>query len=772
MAYSYIRYTGNGTQTDFSFAFPYFSTSNISVTVNGTAAPFTWVNSSTVKITTAPASGAVIFIQRTTPKDITPVNFVDGSVLLEADLDTLALFSLYAAQESIDEANKAIKLNSSGNWEAQGNRINNVADPVSDQDVATKKWSETGMTAQLAIATNQASAANGSATAAASSAAASSASATNSAASASTATTKAAEASSSATAAATSATSAATSATTATTKAAEGVTSASTASTKASEASSSATTASTAAGSANTSATAAAGSATAASNSASGAAASATTATTKASEASSSATSAASSATTATGAASTATTKATEASTSATNAASSATASASSASSASTSATTATTQATNAASSASAANTSAVSAASSAASAAALLDNFDDRYLGAKSSAPSLDNDGNALLLGALYFDSTTGKMRVYTASGWIDASSASVATLATFEFVATSGQTVFTGNDANGASLSYVAPALMVTLNGVRLRPGDDYTATNGTSITLVNAAALNDELVVDAFGSFLVANTYTIAETNAGFVAKDGSGNSFVTGNLGIGTNSPTAKLDIVSPVALTASLNSNTNNPYIRFQHSGASKFYIGEGSSVGGASGFYDFYGTAGVGQRFFTSDAERLRIASSGTVELLSGQLKFPSSQNATTDANTLDDYEEGTFTPVLSRDVTAPSITYGSRSGKYTKIGNLVTVQIAIHNISVSSAGAGSNILTGLPFAAVSPNNYYGSCSIGFNDAFVNVVYAGLINGSGDTQIYFRGGTGRSQSYDSGGWNNGGYLGLTFTYTT
>jgi hypothetical protein len=107
--------------------------------------------------------------------------------------------------------------------------------------------------------------------------------------------------------------------------------------------------------------------------------------------------------------------------------------------------------------------------------------------------------------------------MKVYTASGWIAASSASVATLATFEFVATSGQTVFSGNDANGASLSYVAPALIVTLNGVRLRPGDDYTATNGTSITLVSAAALNDELVVDAFGSFLVANTYTIAQTDA---------------------------------------------------------------------------------------------------------------------------------------------------------------------------------------------------------------------------------------------------------------
>ena len=65
---------------------------------------------------------------------------------------------------------------------------------------------------------------------------------------------------------------------------------------------------------------------------------------------------------------------------------------------------------------------SATSAAASAASAATALDNFDDRYLGQKSSNPALDNDGGALLSGALYFNTATGRMRVYTGSGWIDA--------------------------------------------------------------------------------------------------------------------------------------------------------------------------------------------------------------------------------------------------------------------------------------------------------------------------------------------------------------
>ena len=117
--------------------------------------------------------------------------------------------------------------------------------------------------------------------------------------------------------------------------------------------------------------------------------------------------------------ASSATTQATNASTSATAAASSATAAASSASTASTqasnaatSASTASTQATNAASSATA-------AAASATAAAASADNFDDTYLGAKSSDPATDNDGESLVVGQLYFNTTTDALKVYNGSSF-----------------------------------------------------------------------------------------------------------------------------------------------------------------------------------------------------------------------------------------------------------------------------------------------------------------------------------------------------------------
>ena len=85
-----------------------------------------------------------------------------------------------------------------------------------------------------------------------------------------------------------------------------------------------------------------------------------------------------------------------------------------------TSATASASSATAGASSASAASSSATAAASSATSAAASFDSFDDTYLGAKSSAPSVDNDGNALATGALYFNSSTSALNVWNGSAWV----------------------------------------------------------------------------------------------------------------------------------------------------------------------------------------------------------------------------------------------------------------------------------------------------------------------------------------------------------------
>ena len=156
------------------------------------------------------------------------------------------------------------------------------------------------------------------------------------------------------------------------------------------------------------SATAAASSASSASSSASAASASASTASTQASNASTSASSAS--------------TSASNASTSASNASSSASAASTSASNASSSASAASTSATNAAASASSAASAQSAAEAARDSALAAYDNFDDRYLGAKTSDPTLDNDGNPLVAGALYFNSVSGVMKLYTGSAWVAA--------------------------------------------------------------------------------------------------------------------------------------------------------------------------------------------------------------------------------------------------------------------------------------------------------------------------------------------------------------
>ena len=108
------------------------------------------------------------------------------------------------------------------------------------------------------------------------------------------------------------------------------------------------------------------------------------------------------------------------ATTSASAAATSATAAATSATASATSATASANSATAAASSASTASTKASEASTSATAAAASYDSFDDRYLGAKSSAPSTDNDGNALIDGALYWNSTSDQMFAWDGSAWV----------------------------------------------------------------------------------------------------------------------------------------------------------------------------------------------------------------------------------------------------------------------------------------------------------------------------------------------------------------
>jgi hypothetical protein len=253
--------------------------------------------------------------------------------------------------------------------------------------------------------------------------------------------------------------------------------------------------------------TAALASETAAAASESAALASETAAAASESAAATSASNAASSASSASSSASTATTKASEAS--------------ASASAASTSASNAATSASNAASSASSAASSASSASASADAALAALDNFDDRYLGQKASDPSVDNDGNALVAGALYFNTTDNVMKVYEGSSWVAA------------YASLSGALLAANNLSDVSSVSSARTNL-------GLGTGD---SPSLTGLTLSGGTANG------------------VAYLNGSKVLTTGSALTFDGTNLGVGTSSPSQQLSLYSPEASVLVANSST-------------------------------------------------------------------------------------------------------------------------------------------------------------------------------------------------------------------
>ena len=133
-------------------------------------------------------------------------------------------------------------------------------------------------------------------------------------------------------------------------------------------------------------------------------------------------------------------------------------------------------------------------------------------------------------------------------------------------------------------------------------------------------------------------------------------------------------------------------------------------------AGSTSGTVTLSPPASAGTTTLTLPTTSGTITTKDTNGILSvNGVQFPATQSASADANTLDDYEEGTFTPAWS--YTTPgtlSVGYSSRSGTYTKIGDLVYFRLAmvINSFSKGTA-AGSPIITGLPFAAANTSRNY-----------------------------------------------------------
>jgi hypothetical protein len=219
-----------------------------------------------------------------------------------------------------------------------------------------------------------------------------------------------------------------------------------------------------------------------------------------------------------------ASTSATNAAASASAAATSATNASNSASAASTSASNASTSATNAASSATSASNAQTAAEAARDQTLAVYDSFDDRYLGSKTSDPSVDNDGNALVAGSLYFNSVSGIMKLYTGSAWVAAYVQGVASSINFTpaggVAATNVQAAIEEVDteklAKASNLSDVANAATArsNLGAAALAVAQSFTAAQrGTVVALTDGATITPDFAVGNNFSVTLGGNRTLA-------------------------------------------------------------------------------------------------------------------------------------------------------------------------------------------------------------------------------------------------------------------
>ncbi len=163
MANTFVDYTGDNTTTSFAFSFPYLDDSHIVVQVDqasvsgGAFVTKTLTTDYTIQTSpskaiifvTAPATGDRIRIKRDSASETALVDFENGSVLTEVELDRAYLHNLYLNEEIEEGSGKNVMTkNSAGNFEADLAKIVDVADPTAAQDAATKNYVDTEITTE------------------------------------------------------------------------------------------------------------------------------------------------------------------------------------------------------------------------------------------------------------------------------------------------------------------------------------------------------------------------------------------------------------------------------------------------------------------------------------------------------------------------------------------------------------------------------------------------------------------------------------------------
>lgn len=365
-----------------------------------------------------------------------------------------------------------------------------------------------------------------------------------------------------------------------------------------------------------------------------------------------------------------------------------------------------------------------------------LVSSSSQTFSGLKTfSQPIVVQSGSSSFAGSLGVGTTSPSQQFCVGSG-------NQFTVSTIGNIVTSGN--LTMPNGNGTK---------IFLNGVAQT--DAITKSSGNYINLISAGPLS-------------------LYSNGTIQALTISTNSFV----GIGTTTPTTPLVVNGPPGqtLTVQQSSTSAGQVVFSSQTNGSILQMYDGTSTlaaridtrTGNSSYINNGGFFGIGT---TAPATSLQVVGSVTtqyVDLTGGQIRFPVSQNASSDPNTLDDYEEGTWVPRLFFGGVGSGIHYSTQSGNYVKVGKMVTAQIYL-TLSNKGASSGAASIASLPFTT---GAFFQSFVCGYHqnlNAVTSLVGGYLTSGSTDMTLQYTVASSTTNMGDANFANNSQLM-CTFNY--